>query len=141
MAGAVGGLRFAGDPPSLWKKGKRGVPWGADKPDGSSSLGRSQYGIHGGMVFGPGFNGLEADAIAEAWMGWSIRRNSAAIASWTPYRPKMVLGPYVRGLYGFVLKPSDTIRYQELEERREIVFGIRGQIRFNLNQPTIPDLP
>ncbi len=142
MVGLMLGTRLAPDPSPLWRWSRRAIPWGADGPNGASKLGRVQYGLRTGVTFGPGFNGLEADLIGEVWTGWSVRRNKSRIATLTPYYPKMLLGPYVRGLYGFVLNAdADEARYQELAERRELVIGIRGQFRFNLGQPAIPELP
>jgi len=139
--GALGGIRLALDPAPLSRKARYAIPWGAEGPNGMSKLGRTQIGLRTGALFGPGFNGLEADVVGELWIGRSIRWEEARNATLTPYHPKILVGPYVRGLYGFTLSSdAEDLQYKELANRRELIVGLRGQIRVNPGQSSIPKI-
>ncbi len=138
-AGAVAGLRFAPDPNPLWLRGTR-TPWGANAPDGTSRLGRVQHGLRVGFLLGSGFNGFEGNVTGEYWAGWSLRRSETASATFTPYRPGAVLGPYVRGQYGMVILAGDEDRYYEMDQRFEVLLGVRAQLRLGGGQAALPEV-
>lgn len=138
-AGVLAGLRFAPDPSPLWLRGRR-TPWGANGPDGSSRLGRVQYGIRAGALLGSGFNGFEGNATTELWSAWSLRRPQSKVATFTPYRPAGLVGPYLRGQLGLVLIPGDEDRYYEMDRRYEVLFGVRGQMRLGGGPVALPEV-
>ncbi len=138
-AGALAGLRFAPDPYPLWLRGTR-TPWGANAPDGSSRLGRFQHGLRVGFLLGAGYNGFEGNLTSEYWGGWSIRRTQGPTATFTPYRPGGLVGPYLRGQMGVVILPGDEDRYYEMDRRYEILFGVRGQLRLTGGPAALPEV-
>ena len=148
--GMVVGLRHAPDPRPLRRSLALGYPWGAERADGSSDLSRAQYGLRGGFLVGPGYNGMEYTLSAEAWMAWGVRRKTSAQASFTPYHPNFVLGPYVRYQRGALLSgvtdagAADSDRYYDLDKSHTVLIGLRGQYRLKggSKEPEVPtELP
>ncbi len=148
--GMVVGLRHAPDPRPLRRSLALGYPWGAERADGSSDVGRAQYGLRGGFLVGPGYNGMEYTLSAEAWMGWGVRRKSSTEASFTAYHPNFVLGPYVRYQRGAMLSGvtdaggGDSDRYYDLDKSHTVLIGLRGQYRLkgDSKEPDVPsELP
>lgn len=148
--GMVVGLRHAPDPRPLRRSLALGYPWGAERADGSSDLSRAQYGLRGGFLVGPGYNGMEYTLSAEAWMAWGVRRRTSAQASFTPYHPNFVLGPYVRYQRGALLSgvtdagAADSDRYYDLDKSHTVLIGLRGQYRLKggSKEPEVPtELP
>ncbi|MFT5586654.1 MAG: hypothetical protein ACI9VR_004253 [Cognaticolwellia sp.] len=144
--GMVVGLRHAPDPRPLRRSLALGYPWGAERADGSSDLSRAQYGLRGGFLVGPAYNGMEYTLSAEAWMAWSIRRKTSDVASFTPYHPNFVLGPYVRYQRGALLSGvtdaggADSDRYYDLDKSHTVLIGLRGQYRLK-GGSTEPEVP
>lgn len=126
--GIMAGVRFAPDPVHLWRSSSRRYPWGSPLPDGSSSLGRIQYGFLGGLMLGGTFDGLELLTSVEAWVAWSARSRIGPQASFTPYHPSIFVGPFIRGQVGVPLSRNPS-RYYWLDYDASIVLGIRAQFR------------
>ncbi len=135
--GFLAGIRF-GPPanPIAVKAGSH--PWGADRPDGSSFLGRTEFGFRVGGLIGPSYNGLQGTIYGEGWSGWSMRRKRAKDATYTPYHPAILLGPYVRVMHTRMLMPAAD-RYYTLESATGFYAGVR--IHFRLNGSAAGDLP
>jgi hypothetical protein len=128
QGGVLVGLRFAPNPAPLWRaRGKR-YPWGSPLPDGSSTLGRMQFGLRAGFLLGPSFDGFEGTAITEAWMGWAVRAARGKQATFTPYHPAVLFGPFVRGQVGLALVPNPA-RYLKLDYTAAVIVGLRAQFR------------
>lgn len=138
-AGLVVGVRVAPDPLHLRRFGPR-PPWGADGPDGQSQLGRAQMGLRVGGLVGPGFNGAELTGTAELWTGFAIRNPRAPSASFTPWHPVFLLGPYVSGQSTTLLAPGEEPRYYVLDRRNELTVGLRGQIRLSERPGAPPEV-
>jgi len=141
MFGLVGGLRGAADPAPLWLRARKAYPWGAEGADGRSRLDRFQGGVRFGFLMGPSFNGLEATALVEGWFGGSIRRSRAPHASFTPYHPAFVLGPYFRFQGNFVLAAGEEVRVRTLQTGLALTVGVRGQIRLKKRADSVPEGP
>ena len=150
QVGMVVGLRHAPDPRPLRRRLALDQPWGAERPDGSTDLTRAQYGLRGGFLVGPGYNGMEYTLSAEAWMAWSLRSKASALASFTPYHPNFVLGPYLRYQRGALLSGvtdaagEDSDRYYDLDKSHTVLIGLRGQYRLKAGskEPEVPtELP
>ncbi len=139
--GIVGGLRGAGDPSPLWMRARKATPWGAEGADGRSRLDRVQGHVRFGFLMGPGFNGLDATALVEAWFGGSIRRARAPHASFTPYHPAFLLGPFARFQGNFVLAPGEEVRVRTLQTGVALTVGVRGQIRLKQRADSLPEAP
>ena len=137
-AGLQVGLRFAPDPRPLVRWGDAS-PWGVDHPDGSARLGRWQGGVRASGLVGPGFNGLELTGAAELWLAASLRGERTVAASFTPWHPIVLLGPYARGQIARVVSPGDSARYAELDRRAEIVLGARAQVRLSSQPGSLPE--
>lgn len=103
--GIVIGGRGAPLPPGLWSHQRL---WGAERLDGTSRLGRLEYGLRAGFLLAPGGYGAEGTALSEVWLARSVRRSGSRYASFTPYNPRALYGGYVRGQYSFHLSPDDT---------------------------------
>ena len=142
--GPMFGLRYGPDPRPLHRVSQGGVPWGADRADGTTDVGRYQYGLRVGAMIGPGYNGMEYTAAGELWLNWMIRSKTSPYASFTPYHPGLVMGTYVRFQYGALLQDNggDIQRYYQLADSRTLIVGVRGQyrVRRNQNEPEIPGL-
>jgi hypothetical protein len=128
QGGVLVGLRFAPNPGPLWRSSARKFPWGSPLPDGSSSLGRVEYGLRAGFLMGPSFDGFEGTAFMEAWAGWSVRSPRGRNATLTPYHPATLIGPYVRGAVSAALSPN-TSRYLRLDYSLAATVGLRAQFR------------
>lgn len=128
MGGLIVGIRHAPVAGPRVVRGSR-TPWGADKPDGSSRLGRHQFGLRVGGLMGPAFNGLEGTLLAEGWMAWSLWRRKAPGATVTPYHPSVLLGPYLRYQHSTVLVEGSTPRYFALDHANSYHAGLRLQLR------------
>ena len=144
QVGPMVGLRYSPDARPLHRISQSGVPWGADRADGTTDVGRYQYGLRAGALIGPGYNGLESTLVAEAWLSTMIRNKSGPYASFTPYHPGFMLGGYVRYQYGFLAQENggDVSRYYQLDASHTVVVGVRGQyrVRRNQNEPEVPGL-
>ncbi len=136
--GLLFGVRGAPDPSPLVRRGKGGLPWGAENPDGRSRQERMQLGFRGLFMMGPGFNGLEGTAGAEFWFGGSLRRKRSPHASFTPYHPAMIVGPYFRFQYEFVLGADDP-RFKKLDYGVAAIVGVRAQMRLKKQNTVIPE--
>jgi len=140
--GLVLGLKQAPRPVNLWRYRSQRYPWGAAAPDGSSDLGRFQYGVREGLLLGPGFSGMEVTWINELWMGWSIRNARSPHATFTPYHPALVLGPYVRyqrAWHPWFVEGED--RYLELANSHTLIVGARLNLRFKNKADNLPEAP
>jgi hypothetical protein len=137
QGGFIGGLRLAPPPHHLARLSDRWHPWGAERPDGSSKLGRSQYGLRAGLLFGPTFSGVEATIMTELWMARSLRSPNSVHARFTPYHPALVLGPYIRSQVGFVpdILSNDVDQYLELDRSFTFLIGVRGNLRLKAPGP------
>jgi len=130
--------------PALSDSGRTGWPWGSVRPDGRAPLSRGQLGIRGGLLFGPGFNGTEATAVAEFWGGGSIRRRFGPRRSFSPYQPASILGPFIRGQFGFQMAAADpgSTRNLRLVGSVAVLAGIRLQLRMTApGKPETPEAP
>jgi len=135
-AGVLGGIRHAPRPMPLYQKRQDKTLWGIQGGDTHPRLARSQWGIRSGVLFGPGYSGLEATAIGEWWWGWSLRRRQGSRAHLTPYHPAVLVGPYVRGQYampvrGFEMLDDGQPRYLALEDSMTVLLGARVHVRVN----------
>jgi len=130
MGGVVVGVRLGMPPRPLAVKGDR-YPWGADRADGSSTLGRVEYGLRLGALFGPSFSGFTATGFGELWAGWSLRRKRARNASFTPFHPDLLLGPYVRGSYTPAPFATGTTRLFSVDNVTALYVGVRFHVRLN----------
>jgi hypothetical protein len=137
QGGFIGGLRLAPPPHHLYRLSDRWQPWGAERPDGSSSLGRSHYGIRGGLLFGPTFGGIETTLLTEIWMGRTLRSANSPHARFTPFHPALMIGPYIRGQVGFVpeILANDIDQYLELDRSFTLLIGVRGNLRLKAAGP------
>lgn len=119
--GVLVGLRGAPMPGGLWG---RGIPWGAERQDGTSRLRRAEYGLRSGFLLAPGYEGVEGTALAELWLGFSARRATSRLASFTPYNPRALYGFYVRGQYS--LRLGADVTTPELLGQEMLILGLRG---------------
>ena len=138
--GILVGLRFAPAPGPLHVRSRGAYPWGAQQPDGGSRLGRFQYGLRFGALMGPGFNGLEGSVASELWMGWSLRSSRSKSATFTPYYPNILLGPFVRGQATKVIMKAEQERYYDLKSSLSVFAGIRLQMRLDGKAPEPPEV-
>ncbi len=130
QGGLIVGFRVAPPPPGLWT-GWKGSPWGADRSDGRSRLGRVEYGIRTGLLIGPGFNGLEGTAVLDGWLAASVR-GKGPLSGLTPYHPSLLLGPYLGGQYSFLpVKPEEGTVHLSLDHSWSVVVGVRTEIRLS----------
>ena len=83
-------------------------------------------------------------------MAWSLRSKASALASFTPYHPNFVLGPYLRYQRGALLSGvtdaagEDSDRYYDLDKSHTVLIGLRGQYRLKAGskEPEVPtELP
>ena len=138
QGGVIFGLRTAPAPAGLWARS--GWPWAAERPDGTSRLGRLQAGFRAGMLFGPGFNGVEANVLGEIWSGVSVRAKRGPQASLTPYHPSTLIGPYAQLGYGF-LPDAEATGYRVLDTSWTVTFGVTAQVRLAGAPPALPEAP
>ena len=138
--GVLFGLRGMPNPYPQVLRSKRRLPWGAETPDGASRVGRVQIGFRAGFLLGPGFNGLEGTVPLELWVAGSLRRKRSPHASFTPYHPATVLGPFIRTQFEFVLAEDET-RFKKLDYGITAIIGIRGQIRIKKKAEGLPEGP
>lgn len=139
-AGPVVGLRYQPLPGGLWRRGD-GWPWGAERPDGKTRLGRWETGLRAGILFGPGYNGLEATALGEIWAARSVHVNSGPYASFTPYHPRILVGPFVRGQVGFLPFGEGEARTLVLDSSVSGLVGVRAQLRLQTKAGALPEAP
>lgn len=128
QAGILVGIRFAPHPAPLWRDHSRKYPWGAPLPDGSSGLGRVQYGFRAGLLLGPTSDGFESTVLMEAWLGWALRSKAGPQSSFTPYHSSILLGPFIRGQAGIPITNNPS-NYLRLEHSGMAIIGLRGQMR------------
>jgi hypothetical protein len=141
QAGLLLGGRWAPDLAPLWFPGKQGTLWGAERADGRSLVARTEGGLRVGGLVGPGYNGLEATALAELWFGVALRDPTALRASLTPYDPALVLGLFARGQYEGLLLESDVARRLVLDHAWTAVAGLRMDVQFKGAAPKAPTPP
>jgi hypothetical protein len=144
-AGFIGGLRHAPRPMPLYQKRNGTTLWGIQGGDLTPRLMRTQWGIRSGILFGPGYSGLEATALAEWWWGWALRRRQGQRAHLTPYHPALLVGPYVRGQFagpvpGFEMLDDGQPRALSLDSSVTVLMGARIHVRVNqkASPPVIP---
>ncbi|MFT5684851.1 MAG: hypothetical protein ACI8RZ_005796 [Myxococcota bacterium] len=138
QGGLIVGLRHAPDPRPMWRVLRLSPTWGANSSDGSSSQGRYEHGIRGGLLLGPGFNGMEGTLMTELWRGISIRRRYSPWSSFTPYHPILMGNYFLRGQYAWTMIPDDSFtRSIEMIDSYTIMTGVR--LQFRLKEP-LPDL-
>ena len=112
------------------------LPWGADDAAGRSMLHRDEWGIRGGLLIGPGYNGLEATMSGELWYSRSVRDNLSAWSNFTAYHPIWNSGIFMRYQYSTImLEAEKTPRLFDLENIHTVIFGWRGQFRFPEQKP------
>lgn len=144
QVGPMVGLRYGPDPRPLHRVSQSAIPWGSDRADGTTDVGRYQYGLRAGALIGPGYNGMEYTIASEAWLNWMVRSKKGPYATFTPYHPGFVMGTYVRYQYGGLLKEGggDVQRYYLLDSSHTVLVGVRMQyrVRRNQNEPEIPGL-
>ncbi len=128
QAGALVGFRLAPLPTPTHTLSENGKVWGPTNPAGRSLLGRFQWGVRAGLLFGPGFNGTEGAAVSELWLAWSARRARGPSATFTPYHPLVTVGPYVRAAYGFPLATAND-RQLVLDHSWTAYVGLRTNLR------------
>ncbi len=104
-------------------------PWGAPQPDGSDRVGRMQAGVRTGALIGLNDEGTTFEVLGELWAGWSIFRPRSPYASFLPYHPSTLVGPFARVQYGMTPWPNDDLHYLTSVDRWTVVIGARGQLR------------
>lgn len=140
-AGMVVGVRAAPAPGPLWRYRSNRSTWGTPRGDGPVRLGRTQHGLRASVLIGPGFNGLESTLGLEGWKAWSRRRTAGPRASFTPWHPGFLIGPYVRGQLGIPLTDgADAGRYLTLQRSATLIFGIRTHLRLAEPAPEPPEI-
>jgi hypothetical protein len=131
MTGLIFGVRQALAPYPLRRRFLPMLPWGADDAGGRSSLHRDEWGLRGGVLVGPGFNGLEATMSGEVWFSRSLRDDLSAWSNFTTYHPIWNSGVFMRYQYSTIMLESEkTARLLDLENTHTLIFGWRGQFRF-----------
>lgn len=140
-AGLVVGGRIAPRQGRLYTGRSSGSTWGTPRNDGPTLLGRSQHGIRGSVLVGPGFNGMEATLAAELWTARSLRRSRGKRASFSPYHPGTLLGPYARGQIGLPLTDQmDPERGLQLRNSWTAMVGLRFHQRLAEPAPAPPEI-
>ncbi len=92
-------------------------------------------------MIGPGFNGLEGTLAGEGWLGLSTRRSRGKHAAFTPYHPRVLVGPFGRIQAGIPLTDgSDPQRFLLLERSWTAIFGIRTHLGLKAPAPAAPDI-
>lgn len=131
QAGLIVGFRHAPGAQPLYRSARDRRVWGASRGSGSANLSRFQWGMRTGLLLGPSFTGTEASTQLEVWLGWGSRRKVSANASFTPYHPMFVIGPFARGTVGFPLGPqtADPLRQLEVTHSWTAYLGLRGYLR------------
>ena len=81
---------------------------------------------------------MEESVLAEGFYQWSRRRKRSSKASFTPYHPGALFGPYARGTYSLSLgeQTADPARFVDLTHAWTITLGVRAQLR--LAKPAPP---
>ena len=131
MTGVIVGMRHALAPYPLRRRFLSSLPWGADDAGGRSLLTREEWGLRGGAMVGPGYNGLEATMSGELWVARSLRDDLSAWSNFTAYHPIWNSGVFVRYQYSTIMLQSDkTPRLYDLDHTHTLLFGWRGQFRF-----------
>ena len=99
-------------------------------------LHRDEWGLRGGFLIGPGFNGLEGNFVADVWYARSVRRPLSPWANFSSYHPIWNSGVFLRYQWGFLIaESSDVERLYTLEDSHTVVVGWRGQFRFPEERP------
>lgn len=142
--GFEAGLRYAPPPWPLWRRGGGKVLWGAEKPDGTSRMARTEYGVRASGLVSFGYSGLELIGGVEGWAGYALRRELSPLSSITPYHPKFLIGPYISYQYTIPLVSDEAVaeldRYLTLVDRQELSVGVLWQLRMG-GQAAIPEAP
>ncbi len=134
--GLVAGLRYAPRPTPLHTGSPDGRLWGVQRTNAAALASRTQVGVRVGALFGPGYNGTEMTLTPELWMGWSVRRPQGPRAAVTPHHPALIVGPYVRGQFAWVVPGLELYddgqpRYQALDRSAALLVGARVHVRVN----------
>jgi hypothetical protein len=140
QGGVVLGLTFAPGPQPLTRERPDAPVWGAPATTGDTRLGRFRFGLRGGLLFGPGYSGAQGAAHAELWTGWSLRSRRGRQAAFTPYHPRLFLGPFARGAYAFPVGEEDSSRQLVLRDSWTVYVGLRLQLRVS-KQAKLPEAP
>lgn len=135
-AGFIGGLRHAPRPLPLRTRRPDGSLWGVQGSESPARLVRTQHGLRAGVLFGPSYNGTEATVLTEYWWGWSLRRRQGPRAALTPHHPALLLGPYVRGQYAWLVPGLELLddgqpRALSLDRSVALLMGLRVNLRVN----------
>ncbi|MAA77914.1 MAG: hypothetical protein CL916_01540 [Deltaproteobacteria bacterium] len=131
MTGIIFGMRHALAPYPLRRRILPFLPWGANDAGGKSTLHRDEWGVRGGLMVGPGYNGLEATMSGELWFGRSLRSDLSAWSNFTAYHPIWNSGMFMRYQYSTIMLESQaTERLLDLENTHTVILGWRGQFRF-----------
>lgn len=128
QAGLLAGLRFAPAPAPRQGASSRAPVWGTTRNSGGARIGRVEWGLRGGVMIGPGFNGLEATVLGELWSGFSVGRTKGRAATFRPYHPGVLIGPFARFVYGLPAG-GDPARALNLDHSWTAVIGLRTQLR------------
>ena len=115
-------------------------PWGDQRRVGTARFPRGQVGVRGGWALTAGFGGMEGGPVLEGWWGGAVRRRAGANASLTPYRPRGILGGFVRGDLLVPLLPGGN-RVTRLHVAASLTFGFRGNFGLGMREVKEPDLP
>ncbi len=137
QAGFMVGLRAAPDPAPLVLTG-RGTPWGAENAEGVSRAARVHLGFRTGFMLGPGEEGTELSVPLELWLAGSLRRARSPHASFTPYQPGMLLGPYLRLQLEFVTA-FEEVKFRTTHRGFAVIAGVRAHIRLKKKFESLPD--
>lgn len=137
--GPMFGLRFAPRPSSLWRRTRQGNTWGPLRAEGGNRVGRSQFGVRGGVLFGAGFSGPEVTLASELWYARSIRNIRSVHQSFTPYHPALFLGPFVRAQYTTHMPFVDPAAGAHvLDHAWTLLLGAKVNLRIKSQGPTLP---
>ena len=135
QTGASFGIRHIPDPMPFSRMGQTKTTWGAMGPSGTALLRRMEWGLRGGMLLGPSFNGVEGTLVAEAWGAHIIRNPRSDWAYFTPYHPISNGGIFLRYQRGGVLIPNDTPQMFNLLYSDTFLIGWRSHFRLPEPRP------
>ncbi len=129
QAGILAGLRWAPVPPHLSGPRRRSSVWSTTRNSGGERIGRIEWGIRTGAMIGPGFNGVEATIVGELWSGFSTGPKRGRRATFRPYHPGILVGPFARVVYGLPAGGGGPARALRLQDSWTAIVGLRTQLR------------
>ena len=135
QTGASFGFRHLIDPFPLSRMIRAKETWATVKSSGGSFVQRTEWGIRGGFLVGPSFNGLEGSLLGELWATGLIRSPSSDWAYFSPYHPILTGGPFVQYKRGGVLMPAEELQMFNMVYSDTIVVGWRTQFRLREDRP------